>query len=408
MTDHIDNYLDRNHGNGTKVEADVETRIIPLDQLRVTFKDGKKSSDYLSRKSLDKDIRLETPDGMKLRVSDRFWLSFSNVFGLSRSVFNYWSFDEVFNRISQGNSLDAKRNVRIAYERDKAGNHALGDGRLLSCTNPAKALLTVNEVNQLVERHRGKRVKYEKGVAQVSFDCPFPLDFKIGGDGFRTQFTMNMPVDGYGLPASYLTLLRLVCTNGMVGMTKAFRTSFQLGGGEAPTGANGMQAVLDRAIATFNNSEGFHSYRERLEVASRSWASLYEYLQLSKTLNALASSDNWSLEKRSRIAVTGLNDVAGYPNKLYGLMPGNEPSPVRARRFPVKATVYDLLNYATEVSTHHVKSSLAGNRLNAWVGDLVTKEFDLENSVTTYPDFAGLFIADSKAKVEAAEEHLNS
>ena len=69
-------------------------------------------------------------------------------------------------------------------------------------------------------------------------------------DDFRTQFNLELPVDGYGLPSAFLGLLRLVCTNGMIGMQPAFKTVFQLGKGD-----DDLSSALTRIMATFNNEE---------------------------------------------------------------------------------------------------------------------------------------------------------
>jgi hypothetical protein len=42
--------------------------------------------------------------------------------------------------------------------------------------------------------------------------------FQIARDGFQNKFVLDTPIDGYGRPAVYLSMLRLICANGLVGL----------------------------------------------------------------------------------------------------------------------------------------------------------------------------------------------
>jgi len=367
----------------TQLNVRVETLVVPLNQLRVMLPEG---TTKLNRKQMDKKLLMELPDGRQLLVTPRFWHSFSTLFRLNRSVFDYWQFDEVFARISQ--SRDQKV-IRLCYEYwpDRAAESgAKLVGQALSCTNPTKARLTVDDVSGLIERHGGTGVNYAGGVVNVAFDCPFPLEFQVGGDDFRSMFMLALPVDGYGLPSSYLGLLRQVCTNGMVGMTKAFRTAFQLGSNDV-----GYNVVLERAISTFNNEEGFEALRLRLDAAANSWASMHDFLGLNRAISTIATADGWKLVKSMEIQEK-LDTLAGHPLRHYGVSGINEMSSRVTRTVPVACTVYDIINYATEVGTHHTTIQSGRNRINGWVGELLTSEYDLENSCTTMPSFRDMWL----------------
>ena len=219
----------------------VESLVLPLSSLRVESERERKACK--SRQEVDRHTRVVLPDGRRMAVSSRFWGSFSSLLNLNRSVFDLFSHEEVFERISQ----TKRQNVRVACEVAGEG------GRMLSCTNPAKPILRVDEVSSLVQQYGGGGVSYHDGVVTSTFECPFPANFKVAGDDFRTQFTLQMPIDGYGLPAAFLALLRLVCTNGMVAMAPAFKTAFQLG-----RESSSLLPILERAMVSFNNEEGFH------------------------------------------------------------------------------------------------------------------------------------------------------
>lgn len=373
---------------GATINVETESRLLPLSDMKVSFEKYDDYEHFKNRGQADRNTIITLKDGRRLGISPRFWQSFSMMFNLNRSTFNYFKHDEVFERISEKNK---KANVRITYEKYAQAGFNGTDGQLLAISAPTKAMLHMDEANSLISRYGGKKTSYRDGVVIASFDSPFPMEMDIAGDEFRTMFTMQMPVDGYGMPASYLTLLRLVCTNGMVGMTSAFKTKFQLGGDDSS-----VRHVLDRAITSFNNEEGFHAMRDVVELASSSWASLYEFMSLHKAINAAATNDSWGVDKRVRI-LKQLNDMAGNMMGLYGVTGFNEPSTKRSRFLPVKCTVYDLVNFATEVASHHLTTQRARVRMHAWVGDLITRDFDLANTTKTAPNFADILI-------EAADE----
>jgi len=357
----------------------IGSQTLPLNALRVEYHD-RKPEDCKSRREVNWATRVVLPDGRRLYVSDRFWLSFSSLFGLSQSVFSYWQPEEVFQRITEVKG----DTVRVAFEEIQGSD--VTDGRLLSCTKPDKPLLRVNQTRRLVEQFGGRGLSYGNGIVTARFDCPFPMEFEIGGDGFRTQFHMEMPLDGYGLPSAYLALLRLVCSNGMVGVSPAFKTTFQLGKNERD-----LDVVLRRAFQTFNDEEGFHSFRQRVESATRSWASLHEALGLRKILSRVTTGQN-TAESDSNEILQKFDNFCGNPLGFYGLSGQEELSARKAKSIPVRTTMYDLMNYASEAATHHLHRRVARDRVNAWIGGKVTGEYDLEGTVDVFPEYRDYFL----------------
>jgi hypothetical protein len=365
MTDRLDNLT-------------IEAQTLPLNKLAVVF--DREPAECKSRAEINLNTRVVLPDGRKMRVSDRFWLSFSSLYGLSQNVFNYYHPEEVFDRITQ----TKQDTVRVTFEESQIPEM---DGCLLSATNPAKPLLRVDQARGLVDSFGGKGLSYANGIVTCRFDCPFPMEFEIGGDGFRTQFHMEMPLDGYGLPSAYLALLRLVCENGMVGIAPAFKTTFQLGSNETD-----LDPVLRRAFETYNNEEGYHSFRQRVESSTRSWASLHEALSLRKALSR-ATTGQLNAESPSNEMLERFDALCGDPLSFYGLSAREELSTRKARSIPVKTTVYDLFNFASEASTHHLHRRVAKDRVNAWVGQKVVGEYDLENSMDMFAEYKDYFLS---------------
>src|SRR5690606_38441224 len=80
--------------------------------------------------------------------------------------------------------------------------------------------------------YEGSDIRYCDGVVESSHVPRAGANsFEISGDAFANRFVMSTPIDGYGLPNIYLSLLRQICSNGMVGYAKTFRTTLALGRG---------------------------------------------------------------------------------------------------------------------------------------------------------------------------------
>ena len=78
--------------------------------------------------------------------------------------------------------------------------------------------------------------------------------------------------------------------------------------------------------------------------------------------------------------------MTGSPTLLYGLANPDALSTKRQRTLPVNCTVYDALNFATEVATHHADPS-AARQLQAWVGETISGEYDMEGTRDKFTEF---------------------
>jgi hypothetical protein len=187
---------------------------------------------------------------------------------------------------------------------------------------------------------------------------------------------VELPIDGFGDPRMFLMLLRQICTNGMVGYARAFRSDIRLGADSTHT--------LDRALGVFDNEEGFGALRQRFASAQNSFASVREILHLERTITGAMGSGALSLLNR-------LRSVSGDLNAFYGVANLDAMSTKKQRILPSRARVYDLMNFATEVATHKAKPDQA-TKLQAWLGQLVSEEYDLEGTAKKTQDFADLFL----------------
>jgi hypothetical protein len=342
-----------------------------------------------------------------LNPTDRFWVSLFSRYGFNSSFFKYFQHAEVFERISQ---IETKDRMRLCIERD-----AHGEGTLLGVSNPTKPIVVYDELMGMLTKYSGQNVMYHNGIVESTHTPRSGANlFNVGGDDFVNRFMMATPIDGYGAPNLYLALLRLTCENGVVGYTKAFRSSLALGKAD-----DDVSPSLTRALDGFNNDEGYAAIRQRIEAAASSWCSVYEAETLYKLIMRLHHKDTLDdmggvtpkNAKYTRFLLSqvdgGMEGGLGSPLlkayqamtgdtcKLYGLANMDALSVKRKRTLPVRCKVMDAINFATEIATHYATPEGA-RALQGWVGGLITEEMDMEGTADKFGDFAD-FHLDAKA-----------
>ncbi len=321
--------------------------------------------------------------GQPVKASRRFWRSFFTRFGIAENVFRYFAPEEVFGRIAQCNADDTFQYcvAKRVTTKDKKGEPKKQPAdRILAITNIKRPVIRHEQVIELLERFGGQDIRYHDGIVR-SIHQPRggSREFSIGGDAFRDRFCMETPIDGYGHPRLFLSVLRMVCTNGMVGYSRAFRS-------DIPTGKN-LDHCISRALQSFDNGDGYTALRQRFESSQRSWASVRECLQMGQCLERLLKDDQ--LTRRGLLG--RFRTLAGDLSELYGLANLEALSDKRRRVLPAKCRVYDLINFASEVATHHAKSDGA-NRLQAFIGTLISDEYDLEGTADDAAEFDAFFV----------------
>lgn len=338
--------------------------------------------------------------------TERFWTSLYARFGFNKAFFKYFDHVEVFERIAERESRD---NMRVCIER----NSASGANRLLAVSNPAKPIVAYDDLMEKLELFGGGGIQYHDGVVQSWHTPKSHQRFNIGGDAIDTRFVVATPIDGYGLPNVYLALVRMVCTNGIIALGKIFRSQIALGKGNDDVGF-----ALTRVLDQFGNDEGYAALRQRMESSTQSWASVHESMELYRLLTKLhhnngvrlggdgesvpaspmmrsllaSNLDGRALGEDEALAgspiMRAYHNMTGDVSRLYGLANIDAISAKRQRALPVKCTVYDMLNFATELSSHHAGTVDGGRQLNAWVGTMLSSEFDMEQTKTKFEDFA--------------------
>jgi hypothetical protein len=83
--------------------------------------------------------------------------------------------------------------------------------------------------------------------------------------------------------------------------------------------------------------------------------------------------------------------MTGDLTQLYGLANVDALSVKRQRTLPTRAKVYDLLNFASELATHHT-TEMGGRVVQAYIGELISGEYDLEGTAEQFSDWRDFFV----------------
>lgn len=313
--------------------------------------------------------------GEQVKVSERFFNSLASRFQINQAMFNYFSPEELFPRVIEKHGKD-KAKLRIAVEQ---GN---GLNRLIAVSNPDRRIVGYQEAIDFIKKNGGRDIRYVDGRVDATFiPQSGNAKFQIGGDSFNHQFMMSLPIDGFGSEEISIGLLREVCANGITAMDKAFTSSIALGKDDPMHG-------LQRAVESFADEEGFDALTSKVQLSQKTLASVRECQKVFNTLSRIGYM------KGTGDVLTRYSKLCGSLCDFYGESNLNNFSQRKQQLLPSKATVYDLMNFASELASHKTEGT-DQRRLQALVGTMLTREYDLEG--TDYPvekkDFQDLFIA---------------
>lgn len=328
---------------------------------------GAGSSKNLLRTAIEFNDELYFP-------SQRFWTSFCSKVGVGTNIFNLFDHEEVFNRVIDENKFSASGNVRVIED--------VKNNQLLAITNPAKPIVSWKSLLDLLDRKGGHNVTYENGIITSTHALSNELPIKIGGEDMRQRIAVQCPIDGFGAPAVYLALLRLVCSNGMVAQSKAFKTSINVGKNDK---SDDIEFSLERMFDSYSNDEGFDALIRRLDAARKSYLSLREFEQASRLLSRITPSSGKDATPTVSEEHRKFGKMAGNLHAKYGLSHLQQMSDKQMSLLETDLTIYEAINYLTEVATHrlgnHQKHAALSNSIHGWIGSLISKPYDLEDTV---------------------------
>ncbi|MEZ6139913.1 MAG: hypothetical protein R3B84_05000 [Zavarzinella sp.] len=341
-----------------------------------------------------------------VKDSKRFWNSLQIRFGFTHNIFRYFNYDEVFQRISERSGNDT-----ISYCLERQEKKQLPT--LLAVRNPKSPAIQHDDMQHLLQKYPHDEVTYSNGVIRSTHTPRYGAPFAIAGDDFRSKFVIDTPIDGYGRPSIYLSLLRMICSNGAIAYTPAFRSEINVG-----KKSDGATFAIARALEGFNNQEGFAALRQRFESATKSWASVNEVQRAYKVLRGLftgkrfrnnepesASEPNQIRDLDNYQLIQSFNRMSGNLVHRYGLANMDSLSAKRQRTLPAGCKVYELLNFMSELATHHA-DEVGARTIQGEIGTMISSEYDLEGTANMFQDWQDFFIGNRKT-IDTVQEQTN-
>ena len=284
-------------------------------------------------------------------VNRRFINTMMSIFGFAESLFQYFSPEELFARI-----IERKKDVplRICIDRKLK--------QLNGVTDVKKETLPLPNVCNIVrEDPRVTDILYDPKT--TAMEAIFRLDDEWENprdSRYRNQFHFTYPVDHCNTPTIALGLVRVICSNGLVARKRCFETDLVI---EKQHGRH-----LRQLLKSFNNRSGFDALKERLMVAQNTKASVNELLGV---VNMFKKNIKDPLPFLDR-----LNETAGHPEHRYGQSRLENIRSRHRQELPTEASVLDLVNILTEVSTHFLTEKRS--MLDGYAVNMLANEFDLE------------------------------
>lgn len=293
-------------------------------------------------------------DNSAYKLSDRFYKTLAGELGIPYGVFGFFTPLEVMERAA-AKVPDLQLRVTV----DTEGRQALG------LTQNKGLPMPINYIENVL--HNDKRltgVEYSDGVLSAMLDLDDPWD--VPNDStYGMHVRCRVPVDGVGMPDMSLATWRQVCSNGAVAETSLFRTKMEI--------KDNSGEHFRRLLASFSNPSGVEMLQERMCNAAETKASVGEVVLLEGLIRRSVANARNQMLLRER-----LNDVADNPCVRYGVTDLANIGQKKRPLLPVGCSVADLLNFASELGTHHSDLLKSDSTLQSFSGTLLSKGFDLE------------------------------
>ena len=293
-------------------------------------------------------------DNSAYKLSDRFYKTLAAELGIPYGVFGFFTPLEVMERAA-AKVPDLQLRVTV----DTEGRQALG------LTQNKGLPMPINYIENVL--HNDKRltdVEYGDGVLSAMLDLDDPWD--VPNDStYGMRVRCRVPVDGVGMPEMSLATWRQVCSNGAVAETSLFRTKMEI--------KDNSGEHFRRLLASFSNPSGVEMLQERMCNAAETKASVGEVVLLEGLIRRSVANARNQMLLRER-----LNDVADNPCVRYGVTDLANIGQKKRPLLPVGCSVADLLNFASELGTHHSELLKSDSTLQSFSGTLLSKGFDLE------------------------------
>lgn len=338
---------DRSNGNASQIGATdwehrFSTQMVSLQELipsAENIQDKNWSLNYL---------------GKDFKTTNRFVSTLAKKLKFSTNIFKYFTPEEVLLRVAEQNPES-----RFVVTFDHYSNELLG------VIDEDKKVLPPQIACQIfAEDPRVREISYSNGLWSAELHLNEEFKVRNSGEYFR-RLSINYPVDGVGMPCIYLAMMRQICKNGSIARVSEFRTDIEI------SDTSGLH--LSRLLKSFNNEYGFSALQDRITAAQSTAASIGELMEIDNLLLSQVAD-----KQTYRTLHNRLDEIAGEPCFTYGTTSLNNIPAKKRALLPVNCAVNDLLNFCSELTTHH--SNLLNNAaaFDVTAGKILAHEFDLE------------------------------
>jgi hypothetical protein len=312
------------------------------------------------------------------KLSDRFYKTLAAELGIPFGVFGFFTPLEVMTRAAE-KAPDLPLRVTV----DTSQGQALGLTQNKGLPMPVKYI-----ENVLHEDRRLKEVEYGNGVLNALLDLDDP--WEVPNDStYHVRVRCRVPVDGVGMPDMSLATWRQVCANGAVAEAPLFRTKMEI--------KDNSGEHFRRLLTSFSNPSGVEMLQEKMCVAAGTKASVGEVVLLEGLIRRSVSNTRNQMLLRER-----LYGIAGNPCVRYGVTDLSNIGMKKRALLPVGCSVADLLNFASELATHHAELLKPESTLPTFAGTVLSKGFDLEDLYPNSTRTNDFYLRDMNFSQEAA------
>ena len=317
-------------------------------------------------------------DGQSYKPTERFYKSLTAELGIPFGVFGFFTPLEVMTRAAE---KDPDHPLRMTID--------TGDGKVLGITQNKGLPMPVRFIeNVLHDDRRLQGMEYSDGVMSATLD----LDetWQVPNDSeYHVRFRCRVPVDGVGMPDINLASWRQICSNGAIAEAPLFRTKMEI--------KDNSGEHFRRLLGSFSNPTGVEMLQEKMSVAAETKASVGEVVLLEGMVRRSV------LSKRNQMLLCErLYDVAENPCVRYGVTDLGNIGQKKRALLPVGCSVGDLLNFASELVTHHADILRPSPPIQTFSGTILSKGFDLEDLYPNVRRAADFYLRGLDLEREAA------
>ena len=295
-----------------------------------------------------------TIEGEQYKPSQRFLKGMAQRMKVPLSVFELFTPLEVIRRAAE-RAPDLQ--LRLTVDREERKALALIEDKGVPI--PAGNIEII-----MKDDKRLQEFDYHDGVIIGRFDLgeawDIPNDSKYG-----VHISTEVPVDGMGTPEATLATWRQVCSNGAVAEAPLFRTKMEV--------KDNSGEHFRRLLRSFSNPRGVEYLHERLLAANGTKASVDEVYQVESFIRRQVRD-----ARNQMLLCERLQEVADNPCVRYGVTDLGTIGERRRGLLPTGASVADVMNFVSELNTHHGELVKNHNAANGLLGDFYARSYDLE------------------------------